>query len=98
MATMRVRRDVQATVADPETGAFVYLDPRNAYSSTDPLVKAHPWAFTTDAEVDASDGMPAPGRVYSHPVTEDVEQATAGPGEKRVMSRPITSTQTAPKK
>lgn len=50
MATVRVRQDAVATVYDAETGTFIPLKPGTPYESTDPFVRAHPWAFESDVE------------------------------------------------
>jgi hypothetical protein len=57
-------------------GLMVALDPAIDYDPADPLVKAYPWAFvprdTTAGIIEAV----------------QIEQATAGPGEKRRPGRP----------
>lgn len=45
-----VRVTEPAALRHPETGEFVVPDPRKAYRSDDPLVKAFPWAFASDAD------------------------------------------------
>jgi hypothetical protein len=52
-----------------------------AYHVDDPLVKTHPDCFTDQPLLAAS----TPG--WEPPVDEPVEQATAGPGEKRTTRR-----------
>jgi hypothetical protein len=73
MSIVRVKSDVRATVFDASTGGQVALLPGEEYEDTDPIVKAHRWAFQTDSESDATP------RVRSM----RVEQATAVPGERR---------------
>lgn len=70
---MRVKPDIQATVYDPANATYVALTPGVEFDSADPIVKANEWAFQSDAE---SKSKP---RVRS----VNIEQATAGPGEKR---------------
>ena len=77
MSITRVKPDVAAVVFDASIGSFVPLSPGVEYDTADPLVKAHPWAFTTDTD------RAARGRVTS----ASVEQATAGPGELRKTQR-----------
>jgi len=40
-----------AAVAHPLTEQFVCPDPLVLYDEEDPLVKAHPWLFASDAEI-----------------------------------------------
>jgi len=64
-------------VRHPESGALITPLPADTYRSDDPLVKAYPWLFTSDAERAEQD---AP-----------VEQATRAPGEKRQATRKRTT-------
>lgn len=49
------------------------------WSAEDPIVKAYPSMFSTDARYGLAGTVPPPA---------DVEQATANPGELRTVSRP----------
>jgi hypothetical protein len=62
-------------VRHPETGMYVTLDPGVDYDPDDLMVRTFPWAFVP--------------RDTSGTIIESVsvEQATAGPGEKRSRSR-----------
>lgn len=62
-------------VRHPEAGTLIVLDPATDYDPGDVLVKAYGWAFTG---VDTT-----PGVVEA----VAIEQATAGPGEKRNVRR-----------
>lgn len=81
---VRVRQPGQHALYEPESG--VHMTPRiDEYFEQDhPLVKAHPWAFGTDAEL--AERVHADQQVTSVPVPQ-VEQATAAPGEKRATRR-----------
>ncbi len=74
MSIVRVKSDVAATVYDDTIRGFVALRPGAEYDDKDPIVKAHPQFFQSDA---TSDARP---RVRSVGV---VEHATATPGELR---------------
>lgn len=68
-------------VRHPEVaGIMVVLDPAVDYASSDPVVKAYPWAFVPLENV---------GQVVE---SVPVEQATAAPGEKRRPGRPRKTT------
>jgi hypothetical protein len=41
-------------VRHPETGVMVVPSPAEAYRDDDPLVKAYPWLFASDADREAS--------------------------------------------
>lgn len=56
----------------PTTGTLVVPKADAIYDDSDPLVVAYRWAFATDEEL------------WSE---RNVEQATAGPGEKRTTRR-----------
>lgn len=73
MSIVRVRPEVQAIVTDPATHERVTLRAGDEFEHDDPIPKAFPWAFQSDAK---STGQ---GRVRS----VRVEQATANPGELR---------------
>tara|TARA_R110000868_G_scaffold322055_1_gene583060 strand:- start:614 stop:841 length:228 start_codon:yes stop_codon:yes gene_type:complete len=73
MSIVRVRPGVAAVIHDASTASMVALTAGAEYDSADPIVKAHGWAFQTDATEDARP------RVRS----VSIEQATAAPGEKR---------------
>lgn len=77
MATLRVKQDVRCVVFDGN-GNPTTLTADVAFDSTDPVVKANPWAF----EKDNDGGRETPGRVVAVNLPE-FEQATAAPGEKR---------------
>jgi hypothetical protein len=72
MPTVRVRPDVTSVVFTP-TGEPIALKPNAAFDADDWVVKAHPWAFQTDA-----DAAPVKRRQ-----SIKIEQATAEPGELR---------------
>lgn len=82
---VRVRQPGQHSLYEPESG--VHMSPKiDEYFEQDhALVKAHPWAFGTDAEL--SEAVQVEQQRTSVPVPQ-VEAATANPGEKRATRRP----------
>jgi len=50
MAVIRVRPDVRQAVIDPESKVPVLLLPGAEYDSSDPIVRAHAWAFGDGVE------------------------------------------------
>jgi len=69
------------SVLDPNTGVRGAVQKGSHWPADDPVVKAHPDLFSTDARYGLAysvepDGWDAP-----------VEQATAAPGEKRATRR-----------
>lgn len=87
MGTVRVKPTVACVVFDEKTGGFVTLAPNTPFDASDPVAKAHKWAFESDDE--ASARGEAAGRVISVNMDTWVETATAAPGEKRNI-RPTT--------
>jgi hypothetical protein len=81
---VRVRQPGQHALYDADAG--VHVIPRiDEYFDVDhPLVKAHPWAFGTDAEL--AEQVDQDRRATSVAIP-DVEAATAAPGEKRTTRR-----------
>lgn len=76
MGYVRVRPGQVAVVRHPEGGHLDVPNPALAYRDDDPLVKAYPWMFATDEELE-TEGGPIP-----------IEMATAAPGERRMVRRP----------
>jgi hypothetical protein len=64
MATVRVKEGVACVVWNHDTQSHVSLAPGAPFSSDDPFVKAHAWAFESDSERDArvEDASADPGR------------------------------------
>lgn len=78
MAKVRIRAPY--VLVDVETQTSYAPKLSDYFDDTDPLVKAHRWAFATDEELAADAANP--------PLTEIVvETATAAPGEKRSTRR-----------
>lgn len=77
---VRARKGTPALL-HPDTGLLIVPSPDTPVADSDPLVKAHKWAFVSDEEL----AEEADTAARSHgPV---VEQATASPGEKRTTRR-----------
>ena len=77
---VRARKGTPALL-HPDTGLLVVPSPDTPVADSDPLVKAHKWAFVSDEDLaaEAEQGARSHGPV--------VEQATASPGEKRTTKR-----------
>ncbi|MET8265944.1 hypothetical protein ABZU92_18350 [Micromonospora arida] len=71
---------VGVTVAHPEHGGWISPNPADTYDESDPLVKAHPWLFSTADELAERDEEPVRDSI-------PVEQATRAPGERRTTRR-----------
>lgn len=76
----RLRANQIVAVRHPEHGMFVTPNPADTYAADDPLVKAHPWLFSTEEELAERDTAPKPEAV-------PIEQATRAPGERRTTRR-----------
>jgi hypothetical protein len=81
---LRVREPGKHALLNPETGLHETPRPDGQFAEDHPLVKAHRWAFGTEAEIAAE--REAAANVTSVPI-EPVEQATNAPGEKRTARR-----------
>jgi hypothetical protein len=68
-------------VTDSKTGISGYVRKGSHWPADDPVVKAHPDLFSTDPRFGMNYSVEPDG--YDAPV----EQATAGPGEKRQVRR-----------
>jgi len=79
---LRIREPGKHALLNPETGLHQTPKGEEQFTADHPLVKAHPWAFGTEAEIAADKA--AREAVTSVPI----EQATAAPGEKRQTRRP----------
>ena len=80
MGFVRVRPASQGgpcAVRHPDHGELVVPNPAKPYPDDDPLVKAYPWLFVTDADLAADEPVTAVA----------IEQATRAPGEKRQTRR-----------
>ncbi|HEX6968609.1 MAG TPA: hypothetical protein VF174_07355 [Micromonosporaceae bacterium] len=75
-----VRPNQVAAVRHPQHGGFVTPSPAQTYAADDPLVRAHPWLFSTEEEL-------ARGVEPALRESAPVEQATQAPGEKRATRR-----------
>lgn len=74
MAYVRVRPAElggPCAVRHPEHGEYVVPNPAQPYDERDPIVKAYPWLFVRDGELNLG----------------DVEQATRAPGGRRIIRR-----------
>lgn len=78
---VRVRHPGQHALYDPAAGMHITPKIDEYFEPDHPLVKAHGWAFGTDAELAAE--VEADRQVDSVPI----EAATAAPGEKRATRR-----------
>ena len=87
MASKVRPRKAAVALLHPETGVLVVPNPEMLYSVKDPLVKTFPWAFVSDDELQAELVEAARAWPSSQIPVEPVEQATAAPGEKRVVNR-----------
>lgn len=76
-----VRANQVAAVRHPEHGGYVTPNPADTYDADDPLVRAHPWLFSTEQELAGRE--PEPALRESAPI----EQATRAPGERRTTRR-----------
>lgn len=74
MAVVRVKKDVAVAVFDVPGEESVVLAPDMPFDSASAVVRLHPEYFTSESEV-----TPRPRSVR----VDEVEQATAAPGEKR---------------
>jgi hypothetical protein len=78
---VRVRQPGQYALYEPEAGIHVTPKIDEYFDQDHPLVKAHPWAFGTDAE------LAEQVQAERQQTSVAVEQATAAPGEKRATRR-----------
>jgi hypothetical protein len=78
---VRIRKAGECALLNPATGIHECPGVNDYYDADHPLVLAHPWAFATDAQVAAE--VTAARQRTSVPV----EQATAAPGERRIIQR-----------
>jgi hypothetical protein len=81
---LRVRAPGKHALLNPETGLHESPGIDDRFAPNHPLVKAHRWAFGTDAEIAAE---VAEAQAVTSVRIADVEQATAAPGEKRATRR-----------
>jgi hypothetical protein len=63
-----------AAVRHPETGMHVVPDPRVAYRDDDPIVRAYPWMFGSDADVEQEDMPPVIETVSLDGATQTVRR------------------------
>jgi hypothetical protein len=81
---LRVREPGKHAILNPESGLHEVPDPAGQYTEDHPLVRAARWAFVTESEFAAEQEAARNLREVPQP---QVEQATAGPGEKRNVRR-----------
>lgn len=60
MPILRVKETV--AVQDPESQTWVTLTKGADFDSTDPIVRAYPWAFQRDADVEQASAAPGEKR------------------------------------
>jgi len=60
MPILRVIETV--AVRDPESETWITLTKGADFQSSDPLVRAYPWAFQRDAEIEQATGAPGEKR------------------------------------
>lgn len=72
MAMYRIRPGMAAALRHPDHGGYVTPSLSETFDENDPLVRAFPDHFATDADLERE---------------RPVEQATARPGEKRQTRR-----------
>jgi hypothetical protein len=78
---MKIVRVTSAVVVQfPGTERMVALKPDEAYDEAHPLVKAYPWAFESDSEIEQATAEP--GKKGRRRAVK-TEQVTAAPGETR---------------
>lgn len=63
MSILRVIETV--AVKDPESEAWITLRAGVAYDSTSPFVRAYPWAFQRDADVEQATARPGEKRTLA---------------------------------
>lgn len=75
----------QATVQHPDGGMSILVRKGSHWAADDPVVRAHPDLFSPDPRWGMEYTREPAG--YDAPMYELVEQATAGPGERRNVRR-----------
>ena len=60
MPILRVKETV--AVQEPESGTWITLSAGADFDSSDPLVRAYPWAFQRDADVEQATAAPGEKR------------------------------------
>lgn len=81
---VRVKRPGQSALFNAETGAYETPKIDEYFDQDHPLVRQHPWAFGTDAEI--AQLVEVEQSRTSVPIPQ-VEAATAAPGERRATRR-----------